>query len=251
MVINFFEYIKEDFLHKNSNTLPLSSYYIETKFHEYVKNIILWEFILVLSTMLLLYKIIDRMIRQEREYRNFLEILILTISHKFGNFLAAQQANLELLKLKNDSNALSRLEKSYKYIQEDFHSILEIINTFKEFSLKKEKINIKAVIERTFSILDYEFSNIQKLKDFYIYTSRQLIENIIIPLIENAIKYSRDGIQIRLTKKYLAIRNKIYQVEKGSGIGLKIAEAMAKKGGFTLTYRAKGEYFIALLKFKS
>lgn len=243
--------MKEDFLYKNSNTLPLSSDYIETKFQEYIKNIILWEFILVLSTMLLLYKIIDRMIRQEREYRNFLEVLILTISHKFGNFLAAQKGNLELLKLKNDSNALSRLEKSYKYIQEDFNSILEIINTFKEFSLKREKINIKAVIERSFSILDYKFNNIQKLKDFYIYTSRQLIENIITPLIENAIKYSRDEIQMRLTKKYLAIRNKIYHTEKGSGIGLKIAEFMAKKGGFTLTYRAKGEYFIALLKFKS
>lgn len=246
MVINFLDSFKDEY--------PLKSFakkeFIEQKFQEYVKNVLLWEFLLVLSLMLILYKIIDRMLRQERDYRDFLELILLTISHKFGNFLATQQGNIEILKIQRDERALQRLQTSYNYIQKDFYKILETINRFKEFSSNKEKINLRTIIEKDISMFD--MSNIRlilNLQEIYIYANRQIIENIIFSLLENAMKYSNGKIHIRLTKNLLAIRNNIAQEQKGSGVGLKITEALAKKQGFKLRCRAKGDDFLAVVKF--
>lgn len=251
MVVNFMDYVKEDILyHSYEKNRVLKREYVEERFQDYVKNVLLWEFLLVLSFMLILYKVIDRMTRQEREYRDFLELILLTISHKFGNFLAVQKGNIEILKLSNDPKALERLEKSYNYLQEDFHRVLESITQFKELSYSKEKINIRELIEKSLSLVSPEVNLKLKLRDISINANRQMFENIVFPIIENAFKYSEGGVQIRLGEKYLAIRNKITSGEKGSGVGLKIAQALAKKQGFHLLSRGKGDYFIVLLKFK-
>lgn len=251
VVINFFDSAKEDYIFQTFDKKDLKSKeFIEKKFQEYMKDVLLREFLLVLSLMLILYKIIDRMLRQERDYRDFLELILLTISHKFGNFLATQQGNIEILKIRHDERALQRLETSYNYIQKDFYKILETISRFKEFSINKEKINLKTIIEKNISIFD--ISNVRlilNLQDIYISANREIIENIIFSLLENAIKYSNGKIHIKLSKNLLAIRNNIAQEQKGSGVGLKITEALAKKQGLKLKCRAKGEEFIAVLKF--
>jgi signal transduction histidine kinase len=239
------EYILQSVYKKDIQTKE----FIEQKFHKYVRDVLLWEFLLVLGLMLILYKIIDKMLRQERDYRDFLELIILTISHKFGNFLAAQKGNIEILKGGYDPGAIRRLELSQTYMQEDFHKILEIINSFKEMKTEKEKLNIKEIVERTLSVFETSSKLTVNMKDVSINANRQIVENIIYNLLENAVRYSKERIHIRLSKRYLAIRNDISQKEKGSGVGLKIAEALAKKEGFTIQYHTKGESFIVFLKF--
>jgi len=245
VVINFLDAFKEDYILQSL----AKKEFIEQKFQEYVKDVLLWEFLLVLSLMLILYKIIDRMLKQEKDYRDFLELIILTISHKFGNFLAVQKGNIEILKLGHDRKALHRLEISYNYIQEDFHKILETINRFKEIPAAKEKINIRELVEKNLSLIEPSCKLIVNLKDVSINANRQIIENVIFLLIENAVKYSKERIHIKLSKNFLAIKNDISQQEKGSGVGLKITEALAKKEGFKIKYQAKGESYIVLLKF--
>ncbi len=251
VVINFFDSVKEEYILQTFDKKEMKNKeFIEKKFQEYVRDVLLHEFLLVLSLMLILYKIIDRMIRQERDYKDFLELILLTISHKFGNFLATQQGNIEILKIRHDERALQRLQTSYNYIQSDFYKVLETIRRFKEFSSNTEKINLKPIIEKDISLFD--MSNIRlilNLQDTYIYANRQIIENIIFSLLENAIKYSNGKIHIRLSKNLLAIRNNIAQEQKGSGIGLKITEALAKKQGFKLKCRVKKDNFIAVVKF--
>lgn len=251
MVINYMEYLKEDILYiaHEKDRLPKRGI-VEEKFQEYVKSVLLWEFLLVLSLMFILYKVIDRMTRQEREYKDFLELIILTISHKFGNFLAAQKGNIEILKIRHEPKALHRLEKSYNYLQEDLQSIVDSINRFKELSHFREKINIREVIEKSLAMSSSELNLKSKFRDVYVYGNRQIVENIIFPIIDNAFKYSEGNIQIRLSEKYLAIRNRIVPTERGSGVGLKIAEILSKKQGFKLHFRGKGDYFISVLKFK-
>lgn len=251
MVINYMEYIKEDILSQSfDKNKQMKRDFVEKRFQEYVLNVLLWEFLLVLALMLILYKVIDRMMRQEREYKDFLELLLITISHKFGNFLAAQKGNIEILKIRHEPKALHRLETSYNYLQEDLQSIVDSINRFKELSHIREKINIRELIEKSLAMSPYELNLKSKFRDVYVYGNRQIVENIIFPIIDNAFKYSEGNIQIRLTEKYLAIRNRIVSTDRGSGVGLKIAETLAKKQGFKLHFHGKGDYFISVLKFK-
>lgn len=243
VVISFMDSFKEEYASLTEKD------FIEQKIQEYVKNILLWEFLLVLSLMLILYKIIERMLRQEKDYMDFLELILLTISHKFGNFLAAYKGNIEILKTRYDEKAIQRLDSSYTYIQNDFYKVLESIKHFKSFSASKEKINLKETVEKNLSMFEINRKLTMNLKDVFIYANRQIVDNIIFSLIENAIRYSSEKIHIRLSRFCFAVRNDISEKEKGSGVGLKITEALAKKQGFKLKYRAKENKFIVVLKF--
>lgn len=251
VVINFMDYLKEEYiLQSMDKKLPLKRDFIEDKFMDYIKNVLLWEFLLVLSLMLILYKIIDRMVRQERNYRDFLELILLTVSHKFGNFLASHKGNIEILKIKYDTRAVERLEQSYKWIHEDFQKILKNIEKFKEFTIYTEKINLREIIEKILSILNTNKEINLKIKDVFINANRQIVENIIFSLIENSFKYSKDKIYIRLSDRTLTIKNDIGHSDTGSGVGLKIAEELAIKEGFKIKHKVKGDYFISLFRFK-
>lgn len=251
MVINYMEDVREDLLSKAyEKDKPTQRDFVDKRIHEYIFNVLLWEFLLVLALMLILYKVINRMTRQEREYREFLELLLLTISHKFGNLLAAQKGNIDILKVKYDQKAIERLEKTYDFIREDLNSILVYIERFKDLSSEREEINLRELIKKCLNLQDEKKEIFFRERDVYLYANRQILENIIIPLLENAAKYSDGRIFIRLTKKYLAIRNKISITDRGAGIGLKIAEKLAEKQGFKLLYRGKEDYFISILKFK-
>ncbi|MDI6713977.1 MAG: hypothetical protein QMD43_02980 [Thermodesulfovibrio sp.] len=250
MVINFIDYMKEDLiLELQDKRAFIKRDFIEDKFQEYVKNVLLWEFLLVLSLMLILYKVIERITKQERDYKELLELILLTLSHKFGNFLTSHRGNIEILKLRNDERALQRLEKSCTFMQEDLNKVIETINRFKEASFEKEKINLKELIEKFLSLIETEKRILITAKDINVYANRQNLENIVFPLLENALRYSKERIHIKVCKNYLAIRNDIYETERGSGIGLKIAQALAKKEGFKIKYRAKEDSFILILKF--
>ncbi|MEN2985962.1 MAG: hypothetical protein ABDH16_04835 [Thermodesulfovibrionaceae bacterium] len=251
VVIGFFDYVKQDLIFHFLDNKPPSKKFIEEKFNEYLKDVLLWEVLLVLSMTLILYKVIYKMGSREREYRSFLELILLTVSHKFGNFLTVQKGNIEILKARYDEKAIKRLENSYNYLKEDFQRIIDTINRFRSFSSKKEKINLKNIIENTLSLFDFKGKLKTNLEDFQIYSNRQLFDSIIFSLIENAIKYSKETINIRLTKKYLAIRNDITdREEKGSGVGLKITESLLKKEGFQMRYRVKGDNFLVVLKLR-
>lgn len=250
MVINFIDYMKEDLiLQLQDKRAFIKRDFIEDKFQEYVKNVLLWEFLLVLTLMLILYKVIERITKQERDYKELLELILLTVSHKFGNFLAVHRGNIEILKIRNDERALQRLEKSYNYMQEDLNKVIDTINRFKEASFEREKINLRDLIDKFFSLFETEKKIIISTKDVFVYAKRANLENIIFSLLENALKYSNKKVHIKICKNYLAIRNDTYETERGSGIGLKIAQTLAKKEGFKIKYRAKGESYIVLLKF--
>ncbi len=250
LVFSFIEYLKEDYIFHYLESRKVDQDFLEKKILEYTKQVILWEFLLVLATMLIVYKIIDRMTKQQKEYRDFLELIILTISHKFGNFLASQKGNIEILKINYDPKALHRMEKNYEIMREDFNTIVNCIENFKRFSTYREKIRLREIINKSLNLLTDKKNFQIRGKDLEVYANRQAFDNILFNILENAVKYSEGTISIRITKRYLAIRNKILLTSKGSGIGLKISETLAKKQGFQLLYRTKGEYFLCLLKFR-
>lgn len=250
LTINFLEIIKEDYILKKLHDTVLNRQFVETYYKEYIRDVLLWEALLVLSLMLILYKVIDRLTKKEKQYNEFIELLFLMISHKFGNFLSIHKGNIEILKIRHDQKAVERLEKSYNYMVEDFKKVLQTVRNFKEMGIEKEKINLKELILKHINALSPDQKIILNIKDIFVYANRQITDNIIYAAIENAVRYSEEKIHIRLTKKYLTIRNDISSPEKGTGIGLKIVEALAKKEGFKLLYRQKGDFYLVQIKLK-
>jgi signal transduction histidine kinase len=215
-------------------------------------NLFLWETALVLSLTFLFYKILWVHLKEREENRIFLEMILLTLSHKLGNFLATQRLNIEILKETTSPAALNRLEKSYMFIEKEFKHTLNIIKNFKAGSREREKINLKSLVESTL----VEFEDVLKdkelksdLADVIITGCKTDIEMIFYLVIENAVKYAKRQIFIQLKKgdnfvSYL-IKNDIDpQIPKGSGIGLALVRQLTQKHKIEFTPREENRYFI-------
>lgn len=251
MVINYMDFLKQELILTVDESDRFSRMAkIERSFESYLVNVLLWEFLLVLALMLILYKVISKMIKQERDYMDFLELLLLIISHKFGNLLASQRGNIEILKMKYDQRAIERLERVYELVKEDLDSVLSYIEKFKNLSAKKERISMNELVKRALKFFEEKAEFFVSEQECNLYAHRQLVENIVIPLVENSVKYSSGRVSIRLTRNYFAIRNRISKLDRGTGVGLKIAERLAKKEGFRLINRSKNGYFISVLRFR-
>lgn len=219
---------------------------------EFAFLLFLWEVVLVLALTFLFYKLLWVHLKEREENRNFLEMLLLAVSHKLGNFLAAQRLNLEILKEKYSLKAVKRLEIGYSTALKDFRHILRIIKNFKTHLRKKEKINLKTLIE---DILVAFKEELQKkslklhLVPTEIYAVKAEIETIFYILIENAVKYAQTVVFINLTPQNktisFMIKNDINpMVPKGSGLGLNLAQRLARENKIRLSCKENQGYFI-------
>ena len=214
--------------------------------------VFLWEVALALALTFLFYKLLWIHLKEREENRNFLEILLLGISHKLGNFLAAQRLNLEILKQKYSLEAVKRLERGYGTIEKDFRHILKIIKNFKSYLRKKEKINLKLLIEDIITTFKEELQNKSlrlHLAPIEIFAVKAEIETIFYILIENAIKYAQTAICINLALQdktvSLIIKNDINpMIPKGSGVGLDLAQRLATKNQIRLSSKEEKGLFI-------
>jgi len=252
---------KKPLLNKNLELLPQTLngkfVYLDcTRGYKEVKelatNLFLWEIALVLSLTFLFYKILWVHLKEREENRFFLEMILLTLSHKLGNFLATQRLNIEILKETSSPAALNRLERGYMFIEKEFKHTLNIIKNFKACSREREKINLKFVIE---SILS-EFKDVLKdkkltldLTEIIITGCKSDIEMIFYLVIENAVKYAKKHIFMQLKKenKFVSffIKNDINPlIPKGSGIGISLVGQLTQKHKIRFNHREENGYFI-------
>ncbi len=252
---------KKPLLNKNLELLPQTLngkfVYLDcTRGYKEVKelatNLFLWEIALVLSLTFLFYKILWVHLKEREENRFFLEMILLTLSHKLGNFLATQRLNIEILKETSSPAALNRLERGYMFIEKEFKHTLNIIKNFKACSREREKINLKFVIE---SILS-EFKDVLKdkkltldLTEMIITGCKSDIEMIFYLVIENAVKYAKKHIFMQLKKenKFVSffIKNDINPlIPKGSGIGISLVGQLTQKHKIGFNHREENGYFI-------
>lgn len=223
--------------------------YLDERFKKYSKTVILWESLLVLVLMFLFYRILSTLSKKEIEYEEFLKLLIFVISHKIGNFLSVMKTNLEILKIKPENRVIDRIQNSCNILNEEIAKTIQTVKKLPSAKSKKQSVNLKDIV---FEILkQFEPKPILKLslQDILVNLDRLAIETILFLIFDNAFKYSKNKIHIKLCHKGIAVRNDFAELGKGSGVGLQIVDYLAKKSGYALKYRAKGEHFLLTLKF--
>ncbi|ACO04486.1 MAG TPA: sensor histidine kinase [Persephonella sp.] len=238
------------------NYILLDKNYKIEKIKTFGLNLLVWEAVLTVTLLFVMYITIIRHIQEKEENRKLLEIFLLTITHKLGNFLSSQKLNIELIKSKCNIKPVERLEKAYQLIETDFKSSLQILKKISERKRSLRIINIKDVILNTLDLFSDHLLDrkvILHLKDFYIKIDPVDAENIFHTIIENSIKYSKSKIHIRMCTDrkicYLFIKNDIQEIQKGSGVGLKISEFLLSRYGGEIKTKAKKE-FLTVIKLK-
>ena len=229
--------------------LIIDQNYFDERFKKYSKTVLLWESLLVLVLMFLFYRILSILSKKEIEYEEFLKLLIFVISHKIGNFLSVMETNLEILKIKPENRVIERIQNSCNILNEEITKTIQTVKKLPSYKSKKQSVNLKDIVLEI--LKQFEPKHILKLslQDIFVNLDRVAIETILYLIFDNAFKYSKNKIHIKLCHKGIAVRNDFAELGKGSGVGLQIVEYLAKKSGYTLKYRAKGEHFLLTLKF--
>ena len=205
---------------------------------------VIWETVLLLSATLLFYRLLITHIRDREKSREFLEILLLSFTHKLGNLISSQVVNLNLLREQNSQSALDRLLDTYDTMSKDMEDLARIIEGFKYGAvMEEEKVDIRMLLDN--SLTDINRSR-EKRQIIVKITDRKCeikcigkeLEIAIRLIIDNAIRYSDSWIKIRLLKVnssivLIVVNDKKLNASKGTGMGLKIVEKLCKR------YRAK------------
>lgn len=212
-------------------------------YDKYTKFVLMWEAILTTSSIMLFYLILNRHLEKEKKQKEFLEIMILTISHKFGNFLSALKVNLELTKSTKSEKALMNIEKYVSNMNDELKILIDILR--KAQNDETEKITIKEVIQQILEKVDIKEKRLLlQLNDKKIIANRNILENVLFILIHNSASYSKTFIHIRMFKDgMIVIRNDIEKRRGGSGIGLTLADKFCSLNNWHLHIRESKNSF--------
>ncbi len=202
---------------------------------DFAKNLFLWEAVFVLSVGYLFYYLFRTYLKQKRESQEIFQILLQAISHRFGNFLATQKINVELLRTNYRLDIIKRMQDSLRLVEFDLHQIVSVLKNFELQNFDITWLDISKVVNELLEEALYDDLQINchfgKVK---VKTSYLLTKNLIILLLENAFKYAANKVIIRTGfcngKGYFYISNDIKErVSAGSGLGLKLARLLSEK----------------------
>ena len=248
------------FLAKQGKYLHIDKNHYYKPLYYFTALILSVIFALTIFHSYLLYKILSEIERKNKDINQLFETLILSISHKLGNILASQSVNIEMLKSNYSPKYISRIEQSYEIMKNDLKLILEFIKNSK-FDTGISNVEISKYISEILGEYKGLFPNKNlnlRIKKANIKANSLDIKNLLLAVIENAFLYSQNKIFIKLqnyrNKMYLIIKNDINPastLKEGSGIGLLIAESIAKKYDILLKRKLSKDkkYHILILKF--
>jgi len=238
----------------NGKYILLDNSFKSYRLQNFATTLIIWEAVLIFSLMLLMYFTIIKYIKKEEYIRKYLEILILTIAHKLGNFLSVQKLNIDLIKSKCRLKAVQRLEDAYSLIEKDFKFTIKTLKNLGEPEKSISTINLKDMIEDILHHFVENLSNKEvklKLQNIYIKADSNDLENILFSVIENAVKFSENRIYIKMCKKddniYIYIKNDVGELSKGAGVGIQIAEFLLSQYGGQIKTHAGRDFLTVLI----
>ena len=225
----------------------------------YVKGILMsfamlligWEIVLIIIILLLFYKVLSTHWKREQDVKDILNILLLSLTHRLGNFLSILRVNLELI---GENAPAIRIKKGLKKLEDDYGKTLSLLKSLQEGKdVEIEKIDLGTLIEDLYSKLGpvESLKFIFVKKDVFIKANPIYLEILTSSLLENAFKYAKSFIHVKICEKEkaLVIINDIKEGHGGSGMGLHIVKFTSSKIGAKVTYRIR-KNFTVIVKFR-
>jgi signal transduction histidine kinase len=227
--------------------------YIQERLKNFSAFLLLWEALLVITLVVIFQRVVVRYLRREREVKDLTGILLLTLTHRIGNFLSVQRVNLELLER---SPALDRLKESLRRLERHYRRTLDILEDLREGQgLEPVRIDLREAVERVLGSvpLREEVRVRLKLSKVHVNANPVYMEILLTSLIENALRYARTKVYIKLcrgkkNRPILVVRNDVRPHGGGSGMGLQIVKFITHKMGIEVRYRVK-DHFTAVVRF--
>ncbi|MBP5579898.1 MAG: HAMP domain-containing histidine kinase [Ruminococcus sp.] len=237
----------------------------------------------LVSTIIALVLSIVRNSKNKAQYafEDYQRALTNNLAHDLKTPLAVIGGYAEnLLEMRKDSGDekelkyLTSIMSNVSYTDDIIAKTLKLSETEQIKKLNKTKVDIKALAEKSAekyrTVLEERDIDIKSEGSCEINADEDTMMTVIENLISNAVKYTRDGGEIKITadKKRLTVVNDISEnIEtkdllmpfvKGdkarsdktsSGLGLAIASAAAAQNGFTLKVECRNKRFTAAIEF--
>lgn len=238
------------YINRFGEELKIEKTYSEEQFRQYSKTVLIWESLFILILSYFFYRVLILISRKEKEHEEFLKFLFFILSHKISNFLSVVKTNTAILKLNPNLQSIERIEKSCHIIDEELKKSMETIKKLPKISKSKQKVDISELLKKLISNYENDKKIILTSRQFILEANKEAIETILFLTIDNAFRYAYSKIHIKICKNAIAIRNDFSEILKGSGIGLQIVEYLCRTYKFAISYRAKDEHFIVVLRLK-
>jgi len=240
-----FVYVKKGYLQERLRTLTIS--------------LLVWEFVVVVTVILLAYMLIRRFYSVEKDRRDFLNLLLLSITHRLGNFLAVQRVNLEILGRCENASAVERMLSQTDKLRKDFDRTVYFMERIqRDDEVSKEVVSVRPVLLETtegyLEVYGRPLKVILHVEDLRIYTNPDYFISVIDIVMENAVKYADSFVHIKsfVGRRHLciAVRNDIGKTVEGRGVGVQIAKYIMGKLGGDLRIRIRGGFYTTVLIFR-
>ncbi|MES2133221.1 MAG: HAMP domain-containing sensor histidine kinase [Bacteroidota bacterium] len=182
-----------------------------------------------LLILLLGASLVRKSVRRETELANQQKNFILSISHELKTPIAASKLQLQtLLKHELDrekqkqllSNALNETERLHKLV-DNVLLANQIEND--NLSIQKEELNMSELLQQTMSRyfqlqLDTQFIKLHIEQGIVYAGDKDLLPSVFINLVENAIKYSFETVDIEVVLRIVNSKPLLEVKDKGCGV---------------------------------
>ncbi len=225
-------------------------------FYNFTINLILWEFIVVICGIFLFYRLFKIHLKHKLEIQTIFRGLFEAVSHRFGNYIAAQKVNVELLKYGRGKEAVKRLESSLSSMESDFKELILVLKNLELETPPSEDIYLDSMIKQLVGDIKAQRGDNVSLKvvgcERVKLTAEYPFAKIVFMLLfDNAFKYSKSKVYICYKKNknnYCLILNDINkQSYQGAGLGLKLVKYFTDKIGVEVKIKKTTSWFCCLL----
>ncbi|MBX6423047.1 HAMP domain-containing sensor histidine kinase [Thermosulfurimonas sp. F29] len=220
---------------------------------EFARYLFFWVALAGVALAYLLFVFFRAYERHARRQELFLRVLILSLSHRFGNFLSAQKVKLSLAESRPE--ALSELRESLSLMEKDLARLLKLLRYFLEEGPAAYEEPPREVAERVLKRLEADWGRrkirlrLERLPNFLRSPEGELL---LYLLLENAYRHGGEWIYLRAGRfrgrVYLALGNDCRpSPSPGSGLGLYLSRRLSEHLGLRLRIESRRNRFWVLL----
>lgn len=225
---------------------------IQNRMDTLMKRLLFLEFVLVFTLVFLYQAVIEGYLKKLSSKEEWVRRLMLSLTHRLGNFMSTQKVLLTLLKKDHphDKN-VDRMERSILRADRDFSIFLNLIKEVRD--IKPEILDVKHMIEESLRYFEDERGKktiLVNLTSMKVRMDRADLEDVLYNLIGNALKHSKSFVQVRVcpSRSMLVIRNDYSSfTNHGMGLGIELTRKVLERYGFELIMRLKKDYTVFVI----